>query len=406
MLKLAFENCFRNRRRTVITALSVFIASIIVIAVMSFMLTVIGDMMKNEKLYSFGDIRIRNEKYSRYESLMPIQFYISDLEETEEMILSTDGVESTVAITTVPASVYRDGKTKATSVIGSSLSSVFFSDDAIINEGRMPQEGAKEAVVTTHFLSEFNLSVGDSVTLLFNTTTSASNALKVTITGCVSYLNAEFNSSLVILPLSLLTDTIHMEDGSLEMLVYLTPGSESASVAASLEEKLEGKGLEIKQYRSISTLASMEMIYDVMLVVIIVLFFFIASTLVFNTMMMSVLERKKETATLVALGFSRRSVILLFVLEGAMISLFGSILGAVCGKIIITYFYHYGLDLTLFGADAVEGWSFPSVLHPTLSAGKYVLVTAIETAVAAFSSFLSSVKIRRMEVADTLREEA
>ncbi len=406
MFRLALGNCFRNTRRTVITALSVFIASFIVIVVMAFMYTVIGNMAENEKLYCLGDIRIRNEKYTKYESLMPVQFYVENLSRTEEEILSVPSVERVTAQTSLYGAVYQDGKTTSTTVIGASADAVFFSDEAVINEGRLPVPGEKEAAVTVRFLSQFGLSVGDTVTLLFSTVDGGSNALKVKITGSVSYLNAEYNSSLVILPIDTLSKAVHMDDGALEILVYLSSGADSARALEEIEEKLSGRGLEVKSYESISLMASMKIVYDIMMDAIIVLFFFIASTLVFNTMMMSVLERRKEIATLVALGFSRGAVILLFVLEGVIISSIGAALAAVLGKVTVTVFHYTGLDLTLFGADAVEGWSFPSILYPELSGGKYILVMIIEIAVAAAAAFLASGRIRRMEVAEELREEA
>lgn len=406
MFRLALGNCFRNTRRTVITALSVFIASFIVIVVMAFMYTVIGNMAENEKLYCLGDIRIRNEKFTKYESLMPVQFYVENLSRTEEEILSVPSVERVTAQTSLYGAVYQDGKTTSTTVIGASADAVFFSDEAVINEGRLPVPGEKEAAVTVRFLSRFGLSVGDTVTLLFSTVDGGSNALKVKITGSVSYLNAEYNSSLVILPIDTLSKAVHMDDGALEILVYLSSGADSARALEEIEEKLSGRGLEVKSYESISLMASMKIVYDIMMDAIIVLFFFIASTLVFNTMMMSVLERRKEIATLVALGFSRGAVILLFVLEGVIISSIGAALAAVLGKVTVTVFHYTGLDLTLFGADAVEGWSFPSILYPELSGEKYILVMIIEIAVAAAAAFLASGRIRRMEVAEELREEA
>ncbi len=406
MFRLALNNCFRNTRRTVTTALSVFIASLIVIVVMSFMYTVMADMMNNEKLYSLGDLRIRNSDYTRYESLMPVQFYVDDVKNTEKMILSQEGVESAVMVSRVYASLYRDGKTETVAVIGASGNSVFFSDAALLSRGRLPDASESEALATVRFLSEFNLDVGDSVILLFRTVSSGSNAVKVTISGEVSYMNAEYNSSMLIMPSETVSAVTHMDDGALEMLVYISDGYDSASVKASLDAMLNSRNLEVSRYESISTLESMKMVYTIMIDLIVVLFFFIASTLVFNTMMMSVLERRKEIATLVALGFSRGSVMLLFVLEGVIISSFGAVAASLAGKAVITYFYHAGLDLTLFGADAVEGWSFPKRLYTTLSADKYFIVIIIETAVSAAAAYFASRRIRKMEVAEELREEA
>lgn len=406
MLRLAFRNCFRNTRRTVITALSVFIASLIVIVVMAFMYSIIDDMVSNERLYSTADIRIRNPKYSKYESLLPLQFYVDRVDEIKKALSVIDQIDKVEEMSRVYASLYNKEKLSAISVIGASPSSVFFSKDAELNEGRFLEEGKKEAIVTSRFLVEHSLSVGDSITVVFKTANNATDAITIKIVGSVSYPNAEYNSALMIMDNSLLSSILHLEDGAIELYIWLKNRSSLNEVEPIVKEKLSKYGLEVKRYEEISSVYPILPLYDVMIAIIVVLFFFIASTLVFNTMMMSVLERKKEISTCVALGFSRNYVVLLFVLEGIIISTFGALLATIVGKILITIFAHVGIDLTLFGADAVDGWSFPNMLYPHLSGEKYLLVLIIEVLVAALSSFLASKKIKKLEVSEELREEA
>ncbi len=406
MLLLAFRNCFRNTRRTVITALSVFIASLIVLLVMAFMYSVIDDMVSNERLYSTGDIRIRNPKYSKYESLLPLQFYVDKVDEIKNDLSAIDQIDRVEETNRVYASLYNKEKMSAISVIGASPSSVFFSKDAELNEGRFLEEGKKEAVVTPRFLVEHSLSVGDSVTVVFKTADNATDAITIKIVGSVSYPNAEYNSAFMIMDNSLLSSILHLDDGAIELYIWLKDRGSLDEVYPIVEEKLSKYGVEVKRYEEISAVYPILPLYDVMIAIIVVLFFFIASTLVFNTMMMSVLERKKEISTCVALGFSRNYVVLLFVLEGIIISTFGALLASIVGKILITIFAHVGIDLTLFGADAVDGWSFPNMLYPHLSGEKYLLVLIIEVLVASLSSFLASKKIKKLEVSEELREEA
>ena len=129
-------------------------------------------------------------------------------------------------------------------------------------------------------------------------------------------------------------------------------------------------------------------------------------TLVFNTMMMSTLERRKEISTMIALGFSRSYVMALFIVEGLIIALVSSVLSAIISFIVISVFGRIGLDLTPFGADAVDGWGFPNVLYPHLKAYWYFIVVSGEVLVSVLASYLATKRVRRIEVAEALREEA
>lgn len=406
LLKLAFRNCLRNKRRTVITGLSILVAVLIVLLVMSFMYSCIDDMVDNERRFTIGDVRIRMCKYSEYESLMPLQFYIEDCDSIKARLLELDGVRGAEALTSVYGSLYRDGKLNTVSVIGADPGSVYIGEDVIIKEGRLLEDGKREMMATVKFLDEFGLSVGAQVTVVFRTATGGTNASTFMIVGAIGYNSAEYNSSLAVVSESVLSQILHMDGGALEMHVWLDAAADPDLMAETISRMLMNDDIEVKGWKGISAIYPILPLYNVMIAIIVVLFFFIASTLVFNTMMMSTLERKKEISTMIALGFSRQYVIVLLVIEGMMISLISSSAAALIGKAIISFFGVHGLDLTPFGADAVEGWGFPNILHTHLSPYLYFTVIAVESAVSAIASFIATWRVRKLEVAESLREEA
>jgi len=406
MFKLALRNCLRNTKRSVITSLSIFIAIVVVLLSMSFLYSTIDSVIENERLYSIGDIRIREEKYSEYEALMPLQFYIKDFDSIKRNLLILPEVSSVEAAIRVAAAFYNNEELKNITIIGADSSSVFFGDKATLNEGIIPNEGKKELLATPRFLIENKLSVGDSITIVLKTAAGGTNAATCRIVGSVSYGNAEYNIPLLIIPESTLAPLIYMKDGTLESHIWLKDGVDLSTAKDKISSILSDKGIEVKSWKEVSNIYPIMPLYDAMMALVISLFFFIASTLVFNTMMMSVLERKREISTMIALGFSRTYIQALFVLEGAIISIFGGVFGAIISKILILIFGKYGIDLTPFGADAVEGWGFPKILYVSLANYRYLQTIAIEVLVSVVAAFLASLRIRKLESAEALREEA
>ena len=116
-----------------------------------------------------------------------------------------------------------------------------------------------------------------------------------------------------------------------------------------------------------------------------VVFFALASTVIFNTMMMSVLERKKEIGTLGALGMGKRSIISLFLTEASLIALAGTLAGLVSGGLLVALWGHFGFNVeAAYGTD-MKGLGYSKLIYPALTAGQYlaILITGICVSIAA-----------------------
>jgi putative ABC transport system permease protein len=72
----------------------------------------------------------------------------------------------------------------------------------------------------------------------------------------------------------------------------------------------------------------------------------IAAVGIVNTMLMAVMERIPEIGTLKAMGFSNKGIVKMFIYEGGIIGVFGSLLGCLFGLLISLYLVHVGLDFS------------------------------------------------------------
>ena len=406
MIKLALRNCLRNRKRTIVTGLSVMLAVFVVLMIMSFMYSCFDQLATNERKYTTGDIRIRNTRFNEFESLMPMQFFIEDYSSLKDELMRMPEIKDVESVFSLAASVYSDGKLESTAIYASDPGSVFIGDETILYEGRFAENGAKEVMATPLFLKHHGLSLGDSVTCVFKTAAGGTNAATFRIVGVVGYLNSEMNGNLIITTADALAPLVRMKDGALELHVWLNEGADETAEADVLNSLLSDRGLVAQSWSEISWIAPVMPLYDLMIIIIDALFFFIASTLVFNTMMMSALERKKELATMIAIGFSRKYIMVLLVAEGLVISLISATLSALISKVMIDIFGVVGINLTGFGIEAVEGWGFPNILYTRLAGWIYPAVIVAETGVSVLAAILATMRVRKLEVAGSLREEA
>lgn len=72
----------------------------------------------------------------------------------------------------------------------------------------------------------------------------------------------------------------------------------------------------------------------------------IAAVGIINTMLMAVMERIPEIGTLKAMGFSNYNIVKMFMYEGGIIGVFGSLLGCLLGLVLSLYITYHGIDMS------------------------------------------------------------
>jgi len=107
-----------------------------------------------------------------------------------------------------------------------------------------------------------------------------------------------------------------------------------------------------------------------------------------NTMAMSIRERTREVAVLKTLGFTRRGVLALFVSEAVALSLIGGLIGASFGALMVYGFSH-----------AAQMTFFPLRMTPTI----FTAALLAPGLVGFFSSALPSYRASQINIVDGLR---
>jgi len=142
----------------------------------------------------------------------------------------------------------------------------------------------------------------------------------------------------------------------------------------------------INQNRSLFSAMKLE---KIMLFITIALIVLVAAFNIISTLVMMVLEKNKDIAVLMAMGSTSRQIMRIFMLQGIVIGVAGTIIGAILGISVSWFLDHYRLiklpldvyfipflpfrlrvtDLALITGTAVLV-SFLSTLYPALRASK------------------------------------
>ena len=105
-----------------------------------------------------------------------------------------------------------------------------------------------------------------------------------------------------------------------------------------------------------------------------------------------------------ALGFSRRSIVSLFVLEGTLTGIIGALIGALLALFVMIPLSKYGLDFTALLSDEMDiGYRMPLILRPTLVWQSFVFIPILAVLLSSLSAFFPVYKTGKEEIADLFR---
>jgi len=119
--------------------------------------------------------------------------------------------------------------------------------------------------------------------------------------------------------------------GSTILAISLTPGADRANVAAAIRDKLPADVYVYSGQEAASAVGASLAQGTVLITVMAWIVVGVASVALFNTLMLSVLERRRELGVLRAMGSSRRFALGTILAEGAGVGVVGGAIGAALG---------------------------------------------------------------------------
>jgi len=239
---------------------------------------------------------------------------------------------------------------------------------------------------------------GETLVTLGTTLSGQTNALDLEVLGLWDTHMAATNDKTLKLPLEYLQKLMDT-DGVSRLVVMLKGKADADQARRMLLPKLRQAGFEVEIqtwversafYRQVKTLFDLIFLFLTAIVAIVVLMS------ILNTLSMSVMERVREIGTLRALGLQRWGIIRLFALEGGLLGLAGSLIGALA-------------TLGLTGGINAAGiqWLPPSVSTPVTfrlayMPGVMVGCVGVLAVVAIFAAFWPARRAARVEIVDAL----
>jgi putative ABC transport system permease protein len=196
---------------------------------------------------------------------------------------------------------------------------------------------ADEVMIGTGLARAIGAQVGDLVTVMTTTPEGGINAVDATVAAVLGYPIKELDDRILFMPYAPAARLLKSEGKANCVVVLLKDDGDAEPLARELPKTLAAAGRPVVVRTWLDTAA----FYKQVKLLYIAIFFFMGLVLsvvvilaTANTMTMSVFERTREIGTLLAIGMERSSIRTLFLLEGALLGLIGSGIGAVLSLVL------------------------------------------------------------------------
>ncbi len=270
-------------------------------------------------------------------------------------------------------------------------------------EGAIPATAEDGLLVGAGLARLLEVAPGDRLVLQVRTRAGALNALDVPVSGIVRVNSPMIDRLGVLMTMDLAQDLVRAEGAVSHLAVRLRDRDAAFDAAAALSTRT-GEGTEaVSWYDEVKDLLRVQQIRRRALDFLVFALMGMSAAGIANTILMAAYERVREIGTLRAMGMTEGRVVQLFLLEGALMGVAGSALGAGLGSAAIVYWSWRGIDLSGAMEEVATNVPFSAILYTRFDEGSVVTAVVFGIVVSVLASLLPARVASRMAPADAVR---
>ena len=405
--RLAWRSIWRNRRRTVITVASIAIGLAIAIFFIAFAEGVYAQLVDNVARMQAGHVTLEHPGYRRAPNA---DLFLRQATELQARVAAVDGVAFAKRLVVGQAIARTGVGMVGVAVVGVEPAiEVKYSPLARHMVKGAYLAGADDAavVVGRELATRLHVDIGNKMVLTANDIGGNLVDQLCRVKGIFDSGSAEIDGHLIQVPIGFAREVYRLpEDSATQIGVILKRPQDQPKVIERIRSLVAGPAVAVRPWQEVQPeLASYirldqgsNWIFQALLVML-VLF------TIFNTVLMSVLERQREFAVMLALGTRPADLRRQVFVETGLLALLGCLIGLAIGTAAAGTMERHGLDLRAFYPHGitVSGLAIDPIVHARVSAG---MLAATSGAVLAAILMLGLVPMRqatRLRMVDWLR---
>ena len=392
ILKLAWRNIWRNKRRTLITVASIFFAVLFSIFMNSFQKGAWVRMLDNIVNYYYGYAQVHQKGYWEEKT-------INDALELNDGLLQLpsqiEGLEQIIQRLETFALLSSGEHTSGMMIVGTEP----VAEDKLtqlksrITEGAYFDQQDKALLIAEGVKDLLKVTLGDTLVILTQGYHGVNAAGKYPIKGIVHFASPDLNKRMVYLPLTETQNLLGAYSMATSLALQLDDRDHLESVITQLHNTLDTDIYEIMDWQAmLPDLVEAQKTDAAGNYIFLLVLYLIISFGIFGTILMLVKERQYEFGVLLSIGMSRKLLAISTWIEILLMAFLGAALGMLIALPLVHYFKLNPIDFSQYGegmAETYEKWGFdpifPTIMDASLFYSQAILVLVITSLLALFA---------------------
>lgn len=403
LLKLAWLNIWRNKRRTIITATSVFFAVLLAIIFRSLTDGVYDNMIHNVVSYSSGYLQVHQKGYWDEQSID--NTFEENKQLYQELLKNQKVTHIMPRLQTFALASYSD-KTKGVLILGidpAKEKEVNNLHEKIVKGKYIETVNDKAVVLGEGLASQLKLKVNDTLVLLGQGYHASSAAAKFRVKGIIKLGALELNNNVVYMPIQQSQYMHGAENRLTSVSVMLDKATNLEKLKHSLQKSIDPDTYEVMSWKEM--MPELDQFIEADSTghyIIIGILYFIISFGLFGTLLMMIFERKHELGILIAIGMKKRLLAFVLLLESIMISLLGCFVGVVGGILFVKWFTVHPIHLTGELKEVYEDYGIESIIYFSSHEKIFIVQTLVVLILSMLLAFYPGYKVMKLKPVEAI----